>query len=135
MAEGENKKVEGENKKVVEMSIWFIILLVVVIVASAFMITKNREVKELNDTVADLQKTVDRLNRNEKRKTDAIVEIVDQIQKGNITNRDLLSKLNGLTGSGDVAGLPEAEVSGEEIENGLEEIPDEVPDEGTEVAE
>ena len=106
---------EGENKKVVEMSIWFVILLIVVILSAAFIISKNNQVKQLQTTIVEHEKTIARLNKDRELHVESISELVNQVQDGNITNRDLVEKLNGLLGSGEVAEIPEVETSGEEL--------------------
>lgn len=88
MAEGEK-----QEKRVVEMNIWFIILLLFVIIASAWIITLSTKYADLEKNYAELQTQCDTLRSTASERAQIIKEVVAQKADGEISDKQLINRL------------------------------------------
>ncbi len=123
MAEGENK---GE-KKVVEMNIWFIVLLIVLIISVACTLSMNTKLKASQDQVAELEQKVSTLQKTNSDRAKLITDLTKMAVDGSISQKLVLEKLN--EAGYDINNLPAinepVEVSGEEEIPMEENLPEE----------
>lgn len=84
------------ERRQIEMSIWFVILLIVVIVFMCFLISKNNTIKELESRVTTLSEDLDESIRKNEERANLVKDLVDQVAKGNITNNQILQRLGEL---------------------------------------
>ncbi len=92
MAENEAKP----ERKQVEMSIWFIILLIVVIVFMCVFMSMNKKLGEAQEKITGQETTIANLEKERDNNALVIKDLTEQISKGNITNNQILEKLNSL---------------------------------------
>jgi len=120
MAEGEN----NSEKKVVEMNIWFAILLVVIVITAAWIITLNTKLGAANAENATLKQDVARLSSESSNRATLIRDIQIMAVDGSISQKLVLEKLEA-AGYNSVDEVPakqnEVVVSGEVISGELAE--------------
>lgn len=86
---------EGENKKpVVEMSIWFIILIVVVIIATAWIIALNGKVKKLENEYMACQTELKAKTEESSQRAQLILDLAVLANDGNLSKNSLLDKID-----------------------------------------
>jgi len=115
---------EGESKKpVIEMSIWFIILLVVLVLSTALIVRANGRVKEVQAELDMCQTELKNKTKESSDRAQLILELAIMANDGSLSKNSLLEKIdkagidiNALSASleapsGDVAS--EEAVSGE----------------------
>ncbi len=115
---------EGESKKpVVEMNIWFIILLVVIIIAAAWILALTSKVSSLEGQTAELNSKVASQNNQLHNQSQLILDLANLANEGNLSKNSLLSKieeagidLDNLSQTISDEGTSEEVISGEEDE-------------------
>ncbi len=83
---------EGE-KKVVEMNVWFVILLVVIIIATAWIMSLYTKIGEANTRIADLEKSVTTLQSENSNRASLILDLAKMANDGNLSKNALLKKI------------------------------------------
>ena len=92
MAENETKA----EKKQIEMSIWFVILLIVVIVFMCVFMGMNKKLGEAQEKITELTQTVDTLNAEKSTKTEQLSLLIEQVYS--LSSNEMKAKLEEITG-------------------------------------
>lgn len=116
MAEGEVK----QERRTIEMSIWFILLLVVVIIAGTMVITLKGEIKNLRAELAEKDHKIEQLNERNDTNASLILDLVKS-QVDNSSDKqafidDLREALNQKEQELNGILNPTDDLSGEEIQ-------------------
>jgi predicted transcriptional regulator len=85
---------EKKERKVIEFNIWFIILLVVLIITTAWIVALNQKCTRLESNLATVQQDNARLSKVNSERAELIRDIVKDTTDGNISNKELIKRLN-----------------------------------------
>ena len=89
MAEGENKS----EKKVVEMSVWFALLIIVIVIATFWIFSLKSSLSSVTAERDDLQQTVTRLSKENSDRATLIRDIRIMATDGSLSQQKVMEKL------------------------------------------